>query len=185
MEGLNVVMKTMCEKCIFEGVQLPNNGPMISHLFYKDDALFIGEWFKRNIRNLARILRCFLASSGLKVNFDKSKGFRIGATLKETTKWAHILSCEPSSLPFDYLGVLVGANMNLKSNWKPIIERFQAKLSDWKVKNLSFGWRLTPITLVLGNFPTYYLSLFVALASVVSWLEKLRKCFYGLVWRTI
>ena len=53
MEGLSAVMKTACAKGIFDGVQLPNNGLMISHLFYADDALFIGELSKRNIRNLA------------------------------------------------------------------------------------------------------------------------------------
>lgn len=53
MEGLNVALKITCIKGIFKGVQLPNNGPVISHLLYADDALFLGEWSKRNIQNLA------------------------------------------------------------------------------------------------------------------------------------
>ena len=56
MEGLSIAMKTACQKGIFQGLQIPNNGPMISHLLYADDALFIGEWTQRNIKNLARIL---------------------------------------------------------------------------------------------------------------------------------
>ena len=52
MEGLNVALKTAVEKWIFKGVQLPNNGPTISHLFYADDALFVGEWCKSNIKCL-------------------------------------------------------------------------------------------------------------------------------------
>nr|KAJ0223092.1 hypothetical protein LSAT_V11C200066990 [Lactuca sativa] len=91
------------EKGIFDGVQLPNNGSMISHLFYPDDALFIGEWLKRNIRNLARIRQCFHASFRHKLNFHKSKVFGIGATSLERTIWAHILGCEPAYLPFKYL----------------------------------------------------------------------------------
>nr|KAJ0205515.1 hypothetical protein LSAT_V11C500267880 [Lactuca sativa] len=174
MEGLNAVTKNASAKGIFDGVQLPNNGPMISYLFCADDTLFIGEWSKRNIINLARILRCFHAASGLKVKFHKSKVFGIGASSQETSIWAHLLGCEPSPIPFNYLGVPVAANMNIKSNLKPIIERFQAKLSDWKAKNLSFRGRLLLIHSVFGNLPTYYLSLFIAPAGVISQLEKLR-----------
>lgn len=170
-------MKTACKKGIFDGVQLLDNESTISHLFYADDALFIGELSKRNIRNLAWILRCFHVASSLKVNFHKSKVFGIGVTSHQTSRWAHLLGCEPSSIPFNYPSVLVGANMNIKSNWKPIIKRFQAKISDWKAKNLSFGGRLTLIQLVLDNLPTYYLSLFVAFACVISQLEKLVRRF--------
>lgn len=43
MEGLNTTMKSIVNKGIFKGIQVPDNGPLISHLFYADDALFIGE----------------------------------------------------------------------------------------------------------------------------------------------
>ncbi|KAL7593944.1 hypothetical protein Lser_V15G32699 [Lactuca serriola] len=68
MEGLNIAMKSAKEKGIYTGVQLPRNGPLISHLFYADDALFVGEWSKSNLKNLARILKCFHVSSSLRVN---------------------------------------------------------------------------------------------------------------------
>ena len=119
MEGLNVALEFACEKWIFKGIQIPRNGPTISHLFYADDALFIGEWSRDNLKNLARILRCFHIASGLKVNFHKSRVFGIGATMQETKNWASLLGCEAGVLPFDYLGVPVGANMNLIRNWSP------------------------------------------------------------------
>lgn len=73
MEGLNVGMKKKCDKGTFDDIQLHNNGPMISHLFYVDEVLFIDEWYKRNIKILARILWFFHASSGLKVNIQSLK----------------------------------------------------------------------------------------------------------------
>lgn len=120
----------------------------------------MGDWTKNNIKNLARILRCFHIASGLKVNFNKSKVFGVGVSIQETTRWALPLGCEPSSLPFNYLGVPVGANMNLKKNWQPVIERFQTKLNCWNAKSLSLGGRVTLIKAVLGNLPTYF-SLFL------------------------
>ncbi|KAL4592366.1 hypothetical protein LXL04_005358 [Taraxacum kok-saghyz] len=177
MEGLRIAMHTACSKGIFHGLQLPNNGPMISHLLYADDALFIGEWSQSNIENLAKILRCFHVSSGLKVSFNKSRVFGIGSSMAESTNWARPLGCEPSSLPFTYLGVSAGANMNLKKNWKPVIDRFLSKLTMWKSNSLSFGGRLTLISSVLGNLPTFYVSLFVAPSGVIDTMEKLRRNF--------
>lgn len=136
MEGLNVALMEARDKGIFNGVQLPNNGPILTHMFYIDDALVAGEWSRSNLKNLARILRCFHAASGLMVNFHKSRVFGIGASANETLNWASILGCEVGSFPFTYLGVHVGGNMNLIKNWKPIIDKFLAKLSSWKSRTL-------------------------------------------------
>ncbi|KAI3750395.1 hypothetical protein L2E82_21030 [Cichorium intybus] len=177
MEGLNAALLSAREHDIFNGVKLPNNGPSVSHLFYADDALFIGEWSRSNVKNLARILRCFHAASGLKVNFSKSKVFGVGVSTNELNQYANILGCEVGHMPFKYLGVPVGANMNLKKNWKPVIDRFHSKLSLWKAKTLSFGGRVTLIKAVLGNLPTYYLSLYKAPIGVLDQLEKIRRKF--------
>nr|KAJ0225146.1 hypothetical protein LSAT_V11C100044590 [Lactuca sativa] len=72
-KGLNQVMKTAVEKGIFKGIKFPQFNLCLSHLFYIDDASFIGEWSMRNISNLDRVLRCFHISSGLKVSFRKLK----------------------------------------------------------------------------------------------------------------
>nr|KAJ0200979.1 hypothetical protein LSAT_V11C600328170 [Lactuca sativa] len=73
MEDLNIAMKEAVEKGIFKGLSIPNVRPPMSHIFYADDVIFLGEWSKHNIDNLGRILRCFYVSSGLQVNFKKSK----------------------------------------------------------------------------------------------------------------
>ncbi|KAL7591412.1 hypothetical protein Lser_V15G32700 [Lactuca serriola] len=67
--------------------------------------------------------------------------------------------------------------MNLKRNWLPVINKFRAKLSKWKSKTLSFGGRLTLMKSVLGNLPTFYLSLFKAPIGVIETLEKIRRRF--------
>ncbi|KAL4559382.1 hypothetical protein LXL04_031520 [Taraxacum kok-saghyz] len=144
---------------------------------YQNDALFIGQWSHSNLQNLSRILKCFHASSGLKVNFHKSRVFGVGVPDTETSDWAKIFGCEAGSFPFTYLGVPIGANMNLKKNWKPILDKFEAKLSTWKSKTFSFGGRLTSISSVLGNLPTYYLSLFKAPIAITKELEKIRRRF--------
>lgn len=54
MEGLNVTLKTACNKGTFKGVQLPNNGPAISHLLYAYNALFLDEWLESNVKTLPK-----------------------------------------------------------------------------------------------------------------------------------
>lgn len=51
-EGLHIAMKEAEEKSIFKGLQLPNHGPVISHLQYADDVIFMGSWSSENVKNL-------------------------------------------------------------------------------------------------------------------------------------
>ncbi|XP_023770251.1 uncharacterized protein LOC111918865 [Lactuca sativa] len=177
MEGLSIAVKSAYQQSLFKGIQLPNNGPCLTHLLYVDDAIFIGKWDKGCIKNLARILKCFHISSGLKVNFHKSRLFGIRVTEDELEEQAKILGCLKGVFPFSYLGVPVGANLSQKKNWRPIIEKFQSRLSLWKAKTLSFAGRLTLVKSVLNSLPTYYFSLFRAPHGVIEDLEKLRRKF--------
>nr|KAJ0210513.1 hypothetical protein LSAT_V11C400178610 [Lactuca sativa] len=118
-----------------------------------------------------------MLTTRLKVNFNKSRVFGIGAMEGKTSNWANILGCEVGTFPFKYLGVLVGANMKTKKHWKIIIERFNSKLSTWKSKTISFSGWLTLLKSVLGNLPTYFFSLFIAPVAVTDALEKIRRNF--------
>lgn len=83
------------------------------------------------------------------------------------------LGCMRSAFPFSYIGVPVGANMTLKKNWQPILDKFQKRLSSWKANTLSFGGKLTLIKSVLSSLPTYYLAIFKVPQGVLESLEKL------------
>ncbi|KAL7616242.1 hypothetical protein Lser_V15G03343 [Lactuca serriola] len=177
MEGLNIAIKEAVAKGVFQGISIPNSDIKVSHLFYTDDALFIGDWSSQNIKNLARILKCFQVSSNLRVNFNKSTVFGICVNAQEVENGALLLGCEPSAIPFPYLGMPVGRHMNRKISWNLILEKFRNKLSGWKAKTLSFGGRMTLAKAVLGNLPTFYLSLFAAPSGVIEALEKIRRNF--------
>nr|KAJ0202709.1 hypothetical protein LSAT_V11C500285080 [Lactuca sativa] len=177
MEGLSVCLKDACDHLILRGISLPNNGPILSHLMYADDVMIVGEWYELNFINLNRILRCFHLSSGLKVNLGKSKVFGIGVDNLDIDRLASILHCEPGCFPFKYLGLPIGANMNLVKSWNSIIEKFKNKLSIWKAKNLSFGGRLTLVKSVLGSLPLFYFALFKAPKKVIAVLEGIRRRF--------
>lgn len=166
-------METTKEKGIFVGIRLPRHGPEISHPQYVDDVIFMGMWTSENMKNLIRILRCFELASGLKVNMSKCKVYGFGVQSCELDLVARSLNCSVGSLPLTYLGLPLGASLARDTHWKPIIERFQAKLSRWKASNLSFGGRLTLCKVVLSSLGSYYFSIYKAPAKVIKMLERI------------
>lgn len=177
MEGLHVSIQDTCDKSLIQGVKLPRGGPIVSHKFYADDAIFAGNWDMGSIKNLSRILKCFEISSDLKVNYHKSRLFGIRTSDSKLHDMAQIIGCLKSSFPFSYIGVPIGANMLLNNNWKPIVEKFQSNLSNRKANALSFRGQLTLIKSVLGSLPTYYLYLFNAPHGILDTLERMRMRF--------
>nr|KAJ0199829.1 hypothetical protein LSAT_V11C600329490 [Lactuca sativa] len=113
VEGLNIALEEAKEHGIFHGVQLPNNGHILSHLQYIDDAIFLGSWSAQNAKNLVRISRCFELSSGVKVNMAKSKLFGLGVSEVELDWLSRSVNCSIGNLPFIYLGMPMGANEGL------------------------------------------------------------------------
>ncbi|XP_071694378.1 uncharacterized protein [Rutidosis leptorrhynchoides] len=75
---------------------------------------------------------------------------------------ANAFGCKVGALPFTYLGLPIGANMKKLDSWKPVIDKFEKRLSYWKARSVSFGGRLTLVKSVLNSLPLYFFSLFRA-----------------------
>ncbi|KAJ0535305.1 putative RNA-directed DNA polymerase [Helianthus annuus] len=145
MEAFTSLFKPASRIGYFDGIRLPNGGPEMSHLLYADDAIILGEWSNFNFNNLRRILRIFRLCSGMKINIHKSTLFGIGKNREEVEMKAECLGCRSGEIPFIYLGIKVGANMNRVANWDPVVDVFRRRLSKWKANWLSIGGRVTLI----------------------------------------
>lgn len=182
-EGLHQVLESAKNVGVYTGVQLPNDGPLLSHLQYADDAVFFGDWSNQNARNLIRILRCFELASGLRVNLTKSKIYGVSCFATELDVLAKGLNCQTGSFPFTYLGLPIGVPMGHLVYWNSLIEKLRARFSKWKASSLSFGGRLTLCKSVLGGLGTYFFSLFKAPEKVLAELERIRmRFFWGAEW---
>ncbi|GJU62813.1 RNA-directed DNA polymerase, eukaryota, reverse transcriptase zinc-binding domain protein [Tanacetum coccineum] len=73
MEGLHVAIEDAMVAGLYRGLKV--NTLILSHLSFADDALFIGEWSRANIKSLVSILDCLHRVSGLKINLHKSNLF--------------------------------------------------------------------------------------------------------------
>lgn len=150
----------------------------ISHLFYDDYALFLGEWDKDNIENLIIILNCFFLISGLRINHQKSNLYGIGVDFRNNEYMVIGTSCSTVSIPFSYLGLPVGLNIQHLDAWKSMVQPFEKRLANWKVNILSSGGKLTLIWPILGSLGIYFFSAFKASKAVIDVLERLRARFF-------
>ncbi|KAJ0467685.1 putative RNA-directed DNA polymerase [Helianthus annuus] len=179
MEALSTTVDKASEVGIIHGIRTPNNGPVLTHLLYADDAIMLGEWSKDNIMKMVRILRVFHICFRLNINIAKSNLYGIEVGGLEVEEKASLVGCKVGSIPFMYLGLVVGANMNQIGNWRPVYDVFEKRLSAWKANTFSIGGRLTLIKSVLESLPNYYFSLYKAPCKVIKDLKGIIKRFCG------
>ncbi|GJV47174.1 RNA-directed DNA polymerase, eukaryota [Tanacetum coccineum] len=111
----------------------------VSHIFYADDAMFLGEWSDSNLKGILNILKSFFLASGLQINVSKSQLLGVGVSRSEVDQAASSIGCSVMNNQFRYLGVMVGQCPSRLNAWDDIIFILRARLSKWKVKTLSIG----------------------------------------------
>nr|GFB76719.1 putative RNA-directed DNA polymerase, eukaryota, reverse transcriptase zinc-binding domain protein [Tanacetum cinerariifolium] len=116
MEGLHCSMSNAVNSGLIRGIKLGSSGIVLSHLFYTDDVIITTDWNPHDIDNIIRVLNVFHLALGLKINIYKSNIFGIGVTNDEISSMASRTSCAAGCFPFTYLGLPIGANMNLTSS---------------------------------------------------------------------
>nr|GFA97153.1 RNA-directed DNA polymerase, eukaryota [Tanacetum cinerariifolium] len=178
METLHISVSRAVNDGVFKGLQI-HDSMVLSHLFYVDDVVFLGEWSDDNLANLIRILQCFQLASGLKINVQKSQVLGVGVSSDIVNQGASIICCSVIHAPFKYLGVTVGDHMSRHSAWLNTIQKVRTRLSKWKVKTFSIGGRLTLLKSVLEAVPLYTLSIYKDPKGVLHEMEMIRNNFFN------
>ena len=120
-------MKNAVQLGMFKGFKI-NEGPMISHLQFADDTILVGDATVENLWGIKAVLRSFELVSGMKVNFHKSKLIGVNVQHDFMDKASDFLHCRIGSLPFQFLGIPVGASPRKTETWKPMIEALKSRL---------------------------------------------------------
>nr|GEW35435.1 RNA-directed DNA polymerase, eukaryota, reverse transcriptase zinc-binding domain protein [Tanacetum cinerariifolium] len=123
----------------------------LSHMFYADDAVFVGHWKDSNITTLVHVLECFFRASGLKINIGKIKIMGVHMDNAKVSRAAVKLGCLVLKATFIYLGSIVGGNMN----------------------------RLTLVKSMLGSMPIFHIAMFKVPTGFLSMLEMIRSYFFN------
>nr|GEX00333.1 putative RNA-directed DNA polymerase, eukaryota, reverse transcriptase zinc-binding domain protein [Tanacetum cinerariifolium] len=72
MESLHLSFQRVVDAGMFMGIKL-SLSLNLSHMFYADDVVFLGQWCDGNINTLVHVLECFYRASGLRISMSKSK----------------------------------------------------------------------------------------------------------------
>ncbi|GKA48713.1 RNA-directed DNA polymerase, eukaryota, reverse transcriptase zinc-binding domain protein [Tanacetum coccineum] len=177
MESLHISFQRVVDVGMFTGIKL-SSSLNISHLFYADDAIFLGQWNDSNIDTLVHVMECFYRVFGLRINLCKSKIMGIHVDTDRIKSAASKLGCLVLNTPFLYLGTKVGENMSRVHAWKEVIVKIKSRLSNWKLKTLSIGGRFTLLKSVLGSTPIFHMSIYKVPSSVLHLLESIRSHFF-------
>ncbi|GJR16412.1 RNA-directed DNA polymerase, eukaryota [Tanacetum coccineum] len=101
MESLHISFNNILNSGLYKGIRI-DESLTLSHLFYADDAVFIGKWDKANVITIVNMLKCFYLVSGLKINIQKSKIMGIDCNKNSTVAEkinASSISCSFRRLP--------------------------------------------------------------------------------------
>ncbi|GJT50080.1 RNA-directed DNA polymerase, eukaryota [Tanacetum coccineum] len=138
MESLHLSVSRAVDEGVFKGIRL-HGSLSLSHLFFADDALFMGEWSDSNLRGIIYILKCFFLASGLKINIQKSQVLGVGVPRSSVESMASSLGCSIMEKKFRYLGVMVGERMSHYKAWDDVVLKLKTRLSKWKAKTFLIG----------------------------------------------
>ncbi|GKA00831.1 hypothetical protein Tco_0673496 [Tanacetum coccineum] len=178
MESLHLSFQIVVNDGLFKGVNI-GSSLQLSHLFYADDVIFMGQWSEANIDIIVNALKCFHLASCLRMNLHKSKLMGIAIENDKIARAANKIGCLTLKSPFSYLGIKVGGLMSRVNSWDKVVDSLYARLSKWKMKTLSIGGRLTLLKSVLGSMPIYYMSLFKVPSQVLKKMEAIRSHFFN------
>lgn len=130
-----------------------------------------------NLWTLKALLQGFELASGLKVNFHKSSLIGVNVPQDFMEAACGFLNCREGSLPFNYLGLSVGANSKKVSTWDPMLEKLRNRLNAWGSRYVSLGGCIVLINSVLNAIPIFFLSFLKIPAKVLRMVTRIQREF--------
>nr|GEY74874.1 RNA-directed DNA polymerase, eukaryota, reverse transcriptase zinc-binding domain protein [Tanacetum cinerariifolium] len=179
-EDANVEAEEKEDGGMFNGIKI-NSSMTLSHMFYADDVIFMGQWSKRNIDILMYMLKCFERASGLSINLSKSKLMWLAVSIEKVEEVTRHIGCGILNTPFSFFGSKVGGYMSRIKSWDEVIKKKMVKrLSKWKMKTLSIGgfyvgsttYEIYPVSFFNGNDLDSKRSIWVSWNKVLTSKDK-------------
>ncbi|GJZ45308.1 hypothetical protein Tco_0592904 [Tanacetum coccineum] len=142
MKSLHLSFQNVVNEGLFKGVSV-SSSLHLSHLFYADDVIFMGQWSESNINTIVQALDCFYKASGLHMNLHKSKLMGIAVEDELVSRAAINMGCSNgNALWFRFIRALHGnsggiSKVSYSSTWMSIVTEF-SKLRNKHIDLLSF-----------------------------------------------
>nr|GEX27319.1 RNA-directed DNA polymerase, eukaryota, reverse transcriptase zinc-binding domain protein [Tanacetum cinerariifolium] len=109
-----ILLMRVVDAGMFKGVVI-GHSMQLSHMFYADDVVFVGQWNDSNIYIIVRVLDCFYHASGLCINMS------ISVDEEKVNQAASKIGCVALKALFSYLGSKVGGIMGRLTLLKSVL----------------------------------------------------------------
>ena len=179
-EGLSSLISRSEAVGSLHGCKVSRGAPIVSHLFFADDAYLFFRATMEECRRVKEILQCYQKAFGQAVNFNKS------AASFSTCVGAEIRALLCGELGVkgvvddgSYLGMPASVGRKKKALFAYVKDRVWAKIQNWKNRPLSKAGKEILLKTVLQAMPNYVMSLFKLPSDTCDELEKI---FNGYWW---
>jgi hypothetical protein len=139
---------------------------------YSDDTLIIMPACPLQVTAMKEILEKYALSIGLKINFHKSS--LIPINLSDTTDMAGLFGCNIASMPFPYLGLLLGTTKPSVEDLMPLVDRIERRVSATFLM-MSYSGRATVVNSLITSIATFAMSSIQLNPKILEDVEKIRR----------
>ncbi|KAL4332523.1 hypothetical protein GQ457_07G000070 [Hibiscus cannabinus] len=161
-QGLSAMLLKDQREGRIRGVRASQKGPRINHLLYADDCLLFIKNSEKEARRLKEVLTVYEASSGQKINVEKSSiYFSNGTSEQSKTALKSILNMNEDAVLGQYLGLPLIVGKSKMEAFKFLIENVDKRSGNWSKNLLSFGGREIFIKSVAQGIPAYAMCCFM------------------------
>ncbi|KAL4348543.1 hypothetical protein GQ457_17G007650 [Hibiscus cannabinus] len=161
-QGLSAMLLKDQREGRIRGVRASQKGPRINHLLYADDCLLFIKNSEKEARRLKEVLTVYEASSGQKINVEKSSiYFSNGTSEQSKTALKSILNMNEDVVLGQYLGLPLIVGKSKMEAFKFLIENVDKRSGNWSKNLLSFGGREIFIKSVAQGIPAYAMCCFM------------------------
>ncbi|KAG7578526.1 Reverse transcriptase domain [Arabidopsis thaliana x Arabidopsis arenosa] len=150
---------------------------LLTHLCFADDLMVFAEGTKRSVESIITIFDEFAKISGLKISLEKSTLFMAGIQQTTQEEILQNFPFEAGTLPVRYLGLPLMTKAMSSSDYLPLIEKIQNRISTWTSRFFSYLGRLQLIKSVLLSITNFWSSAFRLPGKCMKEVEKLCSAF--------
>lgn len=157
--------------------KIRGRGTIMRTSLYADDAAVFMAPIKRDIDNLAAILKGFGEVSGLQTNFSKSSFIPIKCAHLNLEHITQSLPAVRASFPMRYLGLPLSVWQLKKVDFQFLEDKAAAKLIPWEGNNITTIGCTTLVKSSLASQVVYYITPLIVPPSILHSTNKIARAF--------
>jgi hypothetical protein len=141
---------------------------------YADDTIVVMPASITQLRTMQSILQAYARCTGLKINFSKTQLIPINITSEEALTLAETIGCQVASMPFTYLGLLMGTTRPTVEDLMPLVCAVERRLSSTAMW-LTDGGRLTYINAAITLLITFAMCTLKIPMKIFEFCDRARR----------